>query len=81
MQSLLARGKYTFSYHYLPSYAFALVLLAALVSAVWHRWPKAALLFVGWVSAVSIYFAPVWGELPLTETEAHRRLLFSGWRP
>jgi len=32
------------------------------------------------VLAVSIYFAPVWAELPISIPAAHRRLIFSRWR-
>ena len=36
--------------------------------------------FVLLVLAVSVYFAPVWGELPLSLPAVHRRLIFLPWR-
>jgi dolichyl-phosphate-mannose--protein O-mannosyl transferase len=74
-------GKHMFFYHYMPSYGFALILLAGLAARLERRWPGAVLAFVALAAVVAIYFAPVWGELPLTLGEANRRLLFESWRP
>jgi dolichyl-phosphate-mannose-protein mannosyltransferase len=77
----VARGTYTFMYHYLPSYGFALVLLAGGVAYVERRWPKVALGFIASVVLMAAYFAPVWGEFPLSEAAAHGRLVFRAWQP
>lgn len=77
----VARGKYTFSYHYLPSYGFALVLLAGAVSIAWRRTPRLTCGFLCAAAAVSVFFAPVWGELPISEASANLRLILPGWRP
>jgi dolichyl-phosphate-mannose--protein O-mannosyl transferase len=78
---MLGRGTYTFSYHYLPSYGFALVLVGGGVARLERRHAAAALAFVGVVALVSLYFAPVWCEVTLPDAVANRRLLFVPWRP
>jgi dolichyl-phosphate-mannose--protein O-mannosyl transferase len=74
-------GKHSFFYHYLPPYAFAIVLLAGVAAKLERRWPRAVLLFVVLSILYAIYFAPAWGEFPLTLKEANRRLIFLPWRP
>ncbi|HEX7670199.1 MAG TPA: glycosyltransferase family 39 protein [Polyangiaceae bacterium] len=78
---MLWRGKYTFSYHYLPSYAFALVLVGGVVARIERRYPAETLALVGLVALVSLYFAPVWCEVTLSDAAANHRLLFVPWRP
>jgi dolichyl-phosphate-mannose-protein mannosyltransferase len=78
---MLGRGKYTFSYHYLPSYGFALVLVGGAVARLERRHVAAGLAFVAAVTAISLYFAPVWMELSLPDAVANRRLIFVPWRP
>jgi dolichyl-phosphate-mannose--protein O-mannosyl transferase len=74
-------GKHTFMYHYMPSYGLGLVLLAGCTAQLLRWRPRAALGFLGLAAAMAIYFAPVWGELPLSERAANRRLIFPSWRP
>lgn len=77
----VARGSYTFMYHYLPSYGFALVLLGGGLGRL-ERWkPSAALLLCLAILALALFFAPVWGEFSLSVDEANRRLWFPTWRP
>lgn len=78
---IVGRGSYTFSYHYLPSYAFALVLLGGAVSRCERAFPIAARNAVVLAGAVFFYFAPVWGEFSISESAANRRLVFHTWRP
>jgi dolichyl-phosphate-mannose-protein mannosyltransferase len=77
----VARGAYVFMYHYLPSYGFALVLLAGAVSRAERRAPVVALVFVALAFGAAAYMAPVWAELPLSEAAANHRLVFIPWRP
>jgi dolichyl-phosphate-mannose--protein O-mannosyl transferase len=77
----VARGAYVFMYHYLPSYGFALVLLAGAVSRAERRAPLVALVFVAVAFAAAAYMAPVWAEFPLSEAAANHRLVFIPWRP
>lgn len=78
---IVARGSYTFMYHYLPSYAFALTLLAGAAAKLERQSPRIALYALLVVSLVSAYFVPVWGEFPIDEANANRRLVFHSWRP
>ncbi len=78
---IVGRGSYTFSYHYLPCYAFALVLLASIVSRCERAFPNAARNAVVAACAVFFYFAPVWGDFSMSERDANRRLVFHTWRP
>jgi dolichyl-phosphate-mannose--protein O-mannosyl transferase len=68
-------------YHYLPSYAFGLVLLAGLLARLERHRPLLVAAFVGLALAFAIFFAPVWGEFPLTESAAYHRLIPVPWRP
>jgi dolichyl-phosphate-mannose-protein mannosyltransferase len=78
---IVGRGTYVFWYHYLPSYGFGLILLGGLAARVERRAPRAIAVFVGLALGVAIYFAPVWGEFPLGDAVANRRLIFLPWRP
>jgi dolichyl-phosphate-mannose--protein O-mannosyl transferase len=77
---MVGRGRYTFSYHYLPAYGFALVFLAGYVANLEKRHPRVALGFVALALAVAAHFMPVWSEFALTRAEAQHRLLFAPWR-
>jgi dolichyl-phosphate-mannose-protein mannosyltransferase len=77
----VTHSDHAFFYHYQPSYAFGLVLLAGCAALLERRLPGVLLVFLVLAVAVAIYFAPVWGEFSLTEAEANRRLLFVPWRP
>jgi dolichyl-phosphate-mannose-protein mannosyltransferase len=81
MPWMVGRGIYTFWYHYLPSWAFALLLLAAVIAHAERRWPGLVLVLMLLVCSVTVYFAPVWAEFPMTVEAANRRLIFLPWRP
>jgi dolichyl-phosphate-mannose--protein O-mannosyl transferase len=66
-------------YHYLPAYTFALVLLAGLVDRLYARWPLPTLIGLATVLEVSVFYAPLWSELPLSEQALNARL-FPIWR-
>jgi dolichyl-phosphate-mannose--protein O-mannosyl transferase len=70
----------TYWYHYLTPWGIAIVLLAGVVARLDRRFPKGVLLFVLVVLAVFIYFAPVWAEIPISVSAAHRRLIFPMWQ-
>ncbi|HET6148239.1 MAG TPA: glycosyltransferase family 39 protein [Polyangia bacterium] len=78
---IVARGSYTFMYHYLPSYGLALVLVAGMAALVERRHPRLVATYVALALALAIYFAPVWAEFPVTTAQANRRLLFIPWQP
>jgi len=69
----------SYIYHYLPTYAFLLVLLAGDVSVVYRRHRLAALVFVLVVGLVSVYYAPVWGQLPITDAGFRSRVFLKMW--
>jgi dolichyl-phosphate-mannose--protein O-mannosyl transferase len=70
----------TYWYHYLTPWGFAIMLVAGVASRFERRFPKEVLAFVICVLAISIYFAPVWAELPISISAAHHRLIFPLWR-
>lgn len=78
---IVARGKYTFQYHYLPSYGFALILLAGAAAVLERRRSFAVNAFTSMAFAVAVFYAPVWAEFPLAEHAANARLVFPSWRP
>jgi dolichyl-phosphate-mannose--protein O-mannosyl transferase len=75
------RGKYTFSHYYLPCYMFGLVGLAGVVAYLERRRPRVIAYLIGFALAVSIFYAPVWGEFPMTTAAANHRLFIVSWRP
>jgi dolichyl-phosphate-mannose-protein mannosyltransferase len=78
---MVGRGTYTFYYHYLPSYACALLGLSGWVAWLESRRPAWVLGFIAAASVVACYYAPVWCELVLSTKAANHRLLFIPWRP
>jgi dolichyl-phosphate-mannose-protein mannosyltransferase len=66
-------------YHYLPAYTFALVLLAGLCDRLYARWPLPTLIGLCVVLEVSVFYAPLWSELPISEDALNARL-FPIWR-
>jgi dolichyl-phosphate-mannose--protein O-mannosyl transferase len=75
------RGNYTFSHYYLPCYAFLLVMLAGLAAHLERKHGKWIAGYIGLALAMSIFFAPVWGEFAITSSTANLRLWFHNWRP
>jgi dolichyl-phosphate-mannose-protein mannosyltransferase len=70
----------SYIYHYLPSYAFGLVLLAGWLGNLYrrHRLPVLAALVIA--GEISVFYAPVWAQLPLTQGAWQMRLFLPGWR-
>ena len=77
----ILRNKYSFLHYYLPSYAFALLMLGGLVAAIERKRPRTVLVFVALALVVAIYLAPIWGEFSMREYAVNRRLIPPGWRP
>jgi dolichyl-phosphate-mannose--protein O-mannosyl transferase len=75
------RGNYTFSHYYLPCYAFLLVMLAGFAAHLEKKHAKLIAGYIGLALAVSIFYAPVWGEFALSTAAANHRLWFVTWRP
>ena len=81
MATSSTRGKYTFSHYYLPCYAFGLIMLAGVGSYLERKRPGWITGFVGLALAISIFYAPVWGEFAMTSAAANYRLFIASWRP
>lgn len=75
------RGNYTFSHYYLPCYAFLLVLLAGIGAHLEKKHAKFVMGYIGVALAVSLFYAPVWGEFSISTAAANYRLWFPTWRP
>lgn len=70
----------SYIYHYLPCYGFGLLLVALLLTWLYERravWGLAAILLVADVSA---FYAPVWGQLPITRDAMMQRMFLEKWR-
>jgi dolichyl-phosphate-mannose--protein O-mannosyl transferase len=81
MMLLWFTGRITsYWYHYLTPWAFAILLVAGIVARLDQRFPKEVLTFVALMLAVSVYFAPIWAELPISTSGAYYRLLAPRWR-
>jgi dolichyl-phosphate-mannose--protein O-mannosyl transferase len=70
----------SYIYHFMPSYAFGLVLLAGMADRLYQRFRVQTLAAVLMVAVVTFFYAPIWSELPLTESALHARVIFPGWR-
>jgi hypothetical protein len=70
----------TYWYHYLTPWGILLTLMGAAASRLDRRYPREVLIFVATVLAISVYFAPVWAELPLSVAGVNQRLIFPRWR-
>jgi dolichyl-phosphate-mannose-protein mannosyltransferase len=75
------RGNYTFHHYYLPCYAFLLIMLAGFAAHLEKKHGKWIAGYIGLALAVSIFYAPVWGEFSLSTAAANHRLWFVTWRP
>ena len=76
----MASHRDSYIYHYLPSYAGMVILLAALLAHLGRRRPRALLVFLAAVLLFSIVYAPVWAMWPISEQQFRWRLPFPGWR-
>jgi dolichyl-phosphate-mannose--protein O-mannosyl transferase len=70
----------TYWYHWLTSWGFGIILVGGVVSIFDRRHPKAVFLFVLFALLISIWFAPVWAEIPMSQANVNRRLVFPLWR-
>jgi len=77
----VARKGYVFHYHYMPSFAFLVLLLAGFFAHIERKKAIFAAIFVGLACAVAVFYAPVWAEIPISEKHAHWRLIWRLWRP
>jgi len=73
-----ARDSYL--YHYLPSHAFALLLLGGASARAFGRRPRVTLFALSLVLAVSLFFVPIWAQLPITARAFEQRLWLPAWR-
>jgi dolichyl-phosphate-mannose-protein mannosyltransferase len=76
----VAQIRDSYIYHYLPSYTIGLVLLGGLAARAYAKRRGAVLAFVIAVALVSLFYMPVWCELPLSEKAFRARLLLPSWR-
>ena len=70
----------SYIYHYLPAYALGLVSFGGLVARFHLRWPRGSLAFLLLVVAVSVFYAPVWAQLPVSPRGYDLRLFLHRWR-
>jgi dolichyl-phosphate-mannose-protein mannosyltransferase len=79
--TMSTRGNYTFHHYYLPPYAFGVVMLAGLIEYLERKRPNLAASYVFVACAISIFYAPVWGEFMLPASQAKLRLFMHNWMP
>lgn len=70
----------SYIYHYLPSYAFGVIVLAGSFDFTRVRRPRLVLGALCAVLLISSFYAPVWSRRPLTEQGVKARLFIQGWR-
>jgi dolichyl-phosphate-mannose-protein mannosyltransferase len=69
----------SYIYHYLPTYAFLLIIAGGDVSVLYRHRRATALAFVLAVALVSVYYAPVWGQLPISAAGYRARMFLRMW--
>jgi dolichyl-phosphate-mannose--protein O-mannosyl transferase len=70
----------SYIYHFLPSYAGMVVLLAAFAAHLGRGRPRQLVVFLGAVLLVSLVYAPVWSMWPISEQHFRLLLPFGSWR-
>jgi dolichyl-phosphate-mannose-protein mannosyltransferase len=70
----------SYIYHYLPCYAFALILVAGMIAWLYRQRAVYGLVALMAIGEVSVYYAPVWGDLPLSQDAYEQRLFRKSWR-
>lgn len=70
----------SYIYHFLPSYALMLVLLAGFVRRHAERMASTVVAFFATVTLVAGFYGPVWCYLPLSEAAFSARLFVPSWR-
>lgn len=70
----------SYIYHYLPAYAAGITLVAALIDTLRERARLPAFVLLLVLGQVSFYYAPVWGQLPISREGFHDRLFIERWR-
>ena len=68
-----------FIYHYLPAYAFALLMLVYWLSKAWRRYPILVLLFLAVGIGVGIYYIPFVTGYPMSVTVFNHHLWLKSW--
>jgi dolichyl-phosphate-mannose--protein O-mannosyl transferase len=66
--------------HYLPSYAFGLLLTAGALAWLHQRWPRLATGVLVALLAVGIVYAPIWGQFAIDPGAIKYWLFIKGWR-
>jgi dolichyl-phosphate-mannose--protein O-mannosyl transferase len=67
-------------YHYLTPYGFAVLLAAGVAARLDRRQDKLVFPFVALMLGVFVYYAPVWGEIPISASATRHRLAAPMWR-
>lgn len=70
----------SYIYHFLPSYAGMVLLLAAFLAHLGRRRPRQLVLFLGAVLLFSLVYAPIWSMWPISNQQFRWRLPFDSWR-
>lgn len=70
----------SYIYHFLPCYAGLLVLLGGFAAFVSRRWPRATLVWLGLILAVTFIYAPVWSFFVTDAAGFRARLFLPTWR-
>lgn len=70
----------SYAYHYLPAYSFGLLLVAGGLAHLLSQRPRIGLAVLSLVMAVALFYAPVWGQLPISAEGSAMRLFIPSWR-
>jgi dolichyl-phosphate-mannose--protein O-mannosyl transferase len=70
----------SYVYHYLLAYVFGVTMVAAFFDMVSKRRRTLALLGLLVIAQVALYYAPLWGQLPVSRAGVTKRLFMKTWR-
>lgn len=68
-----------FIYHYLPAYAFSLIILTYWLWQGWEKHPRLVIGFLLLVILLTLYFLPLNIGLPVNQSGLNGRIWFSSW--
>jgi dolichyl-phosphate-mannose--protein O-mannosyl transferase len=70
----------SYIYHYLACYGFALILVAGGIDWLYAKRRIVGLIALIAIAELSVFYAPVWGQFPLTKAAMEQRLFMEKWR-
>ncbi len=79
----LSPRKVVFIYHFLPSFAFILLIISYFLNLIWERFPygkEIVILYLVIAAGMFFYFYPITAAIPIPDDSLGRFFWIKGWR-